>query len=99
MGVHWIVVHRIVVSLFDHFSRMFFKLGFFLVAAIPNETTDDSSNDQQRHQNGCGKWFHVARCTMTLEVFGSYSAQTYAPPQDILDHIENRRPGWQESAT
>jgi sarcosine oxidase subunit delta len=41
----------------------------------------------------------VARCTMTLEVFGSYSAQTYAPPQDILDHIESRRPGWQGSTT
>ena len=50
--------------------------------------------ERWRHQNGCGKWFHVARCTNTLEVFGSYSAQTTEPPQDIKDAISARRPGW-----
>ncbi|MGR3467311.1 MAG: sarcosine oxidase subunit delta [Shimia sp.] len=43
---------------------------------------------------GCGKWFHAARCTMTLEVFGTYSAQTTEPPKDIRDAITRKRPGW-----
>ena len=50
--------------------------------------------ERWRHANGCGKWFHVARCTTTLEVFGSYAAQTYGPPDEILEHIDTRRPGW-----
>ena len=50
--------------------------------------------ERWRHANGCGKWFHVARCTTTLEVFGSYAAQTYGPPAEILEHIDTRRPGW-----
>ncbi|MGG7566287.1 sarcosine oxidase subunit delta [Rhodovulum sp. DZ06] len=49
--------------------------------------------ERWRHQFGCGKWFHVARCTATLEVFGSYAAQTSAPPEDILARIRARRPG------
>lgn len=47
-----------------------------------------------RHNNGCGKWFHAARCTQTLEVFGTYSAQTYEPPKEIKDAISAKRPGW-----
>ncbi|MDG1170087.1 MAG: sarcosine oxidase subunit delta, partial [Sulfitobacter sp.] len=47
-----------------------------------------------RHVYGCGKWFHVARCTMTLEVFGSYTGQTSVPPQQIIDTIQDRRPDW-----
>lgn len=50
--------------------------------------------ERWRHANGCGKWFHAARCTATLEVFGTYPAQTFQPPQDILDKITARRPGW-----
>jgi sarcosine oxidase subunit delta len=50
--------------------------------------------ERWRHVNGCGKWFHVARCTATLEVFGSYSAQTTEPPQEIKDKITAKRPGW-----
>lgn len=50
--------------------------------------------ERWRHNNGCGKWFHVARDTTTLEVFGSYAAQTSEPPQEILDTIADRRPGW-----
>lgn len=50
--------------------------------------------ERWRHQNGCGKWFHVARDTMTLEVFGSYSAQTLAPPAEIIEKIQARRPDW-----
>lgn len=50
--------------------------------------------ERWRHVYGCGKWFHAARCTQTLEVFGTYPAQTLAPPQDILDAIAKRRPDW-----
>ena len=50
--------------------------------------------ERWRHVNGCGKWFHAARCTQTLEVFGTYSAQTFAPPQDLQDKITAKRPGW-----
>ena len=50
--------------------------------------------ERWRHVNGCGKWFHLARCTATLEVFGAYSAQTTEPPQEIRDRISARRPGW-----
>ncbi len=52
--------------------------------------------ERWRHANGCGKWFHAARCTLTLEVFGTYSAQTTQPPQEVLDAIAKRRPGWTE---
>lgn len=54
--------------------------------------------ERWRHQNGCGKWFHMARCTMTLEVFGTYSAQTYAPPEELLAQIDAKRPGWRDPA-
>lgn len=50
--------------------------------------------ERWRHVNGCGKWFHAARCTTTLEVFGTYTAQTGAPTQEILDKIQARRPDW-----
>ncbi len=54
--------------------------------------------ERWRHAYGCGKWFHIARDTATLEIFGSYSAQTTRPPEEILQHIRARRPGWEYSA-
>ncbi|MDO6589792.1 sarcosine oxidase subunit delta [Loktanella sp. D2R18] len=50
--------------------------------------------ERWRHAYGCGKWFLAARCTTTLQVFGTYSAQTLEPPQDIKDAISAQRPGW-----
>lgn len=50
--------------------------------------------ERWRHVYGCGKWFHAARCTNTLEVFGTYPAQTLEPPQEIKDKISGKRPGW-----
>ena len=44
------------------------------------------------HSYGCGKWFHVARCTKTMEVFGTYSAQEMKPPKKILDAIKKKLP-------
>ncbi len=46
------------------------------------------------HSFGCGKWFHVARCTQTLEIFGSYSGQLASPPKALLKKIKLRRPNW-----
>lgn len=45
--------------------------------------------ERWRHQYGCGKWFHVARHTATLEVYGSYRADE-PTPKAILDHIASR---------
>ncbi len=50
--------------------------------------------ERWRHSYGCGKWFHAARCTITLEVFGTYSAQTLEPPQELKQKITAKRPGW-----
>ena len=51
--------------------------------------------ERWRHAYGCGKWFHAARCTATLEVFGTYPAPAAAPPDDLIAHIKARRPGWE----
>ena len=50
--------------------------------------------ERWRHAYGCGKWFHAARCTVTLEVFGTYPAQVTEPPEDIRKTISDKRPGW-----
>ncbi|NND18943.1 MAG: sarcosine oxidase subunit delta [Silicimonas sp.] len=50
--------------------------------------------ERWRHAMGCGKWFHAARDTVTLEVFGTYSAQVTEPPEDIREAIGAKRPGW-----
>ena len=48
-----------------------------------------------RHAYGCGKWFHAARCTVTMEVFGTYPAAVSEPPPEIVAAIRARRPGWE----
>ena len=50
--------------------------------------------ERWRHAYGCGKWFLAARCTATLEVFGTYPAQTKEPPPEIVAKIRAKRPGW-----
>ncbi|MCL4188211.1 MAG: sarcosine oxidase subunit delta [Rhodobacteraceae bacterium] len=52
--------------------------------------------ERWRHAFGCGKWFHAARCTVTLEVFGTYPARTAGPPAELRAAIAARRPGWPE---
>lgn len=51
--------------------------------------------ERWRHSNGCGKWFHAARCTTTLEVFGTYPAQTTQPPADLIAKIKAKRPDFE----
>jgi len=51
--------------------------------------------ERWRHAMGCGKWFHAARATDTLEVFGTYSAQTLEPPAALIKKIKAKRPDWQ----
>ncbi|WP_425101294.1 sarcosine oxidase subunit delta [Tropicibacter sp. S64] len=50
--------------------------------------------ERWRHAYGCGKWFLAARDTVTLEVFGTYPAQTTEPPQHIKNAVSARHPGW-----
>lgn len=50
--------------------------------------------ERWRHSYGCGKWFLAARCTVTLEVFGTYLAQNKNPPAKIIDAIKAKRPEW-----
>ena len=50
--------------------------------------------ERWRHAAGCGKWFLAARDTATLEVYGTYPAQTHEPPQSIRDAISEKVPGW-----
>ncbi|EPX81425.1 sarcosine oxidase subunit delta [Salipiger mucosus] len=50
--------------------------------------------ERWRHAHGCGKWFLAARDTVTMQVFGTYPAQTTEPPQEIRDRITKARPGW-----
>lgn len=51
--------------------------------------------ERWRHAYGCGKWFHAARDTKTMEVFGTYPAQVSEPPQALLKRIARARPDWE----
>ena len=44
--------------------------------------------ERWRHVMGCGKWFHMARSTVTLEVFGVYAADVTSPPPEVLAQID-----------
>ena len=46
--------------------------------------------ERWRHAYGCGKWFLAARDTVTMEVFGTYPAQTARPPDEIVNKIAER---------
>ena len=50
--------------------------------------------ERWRHAYGCGKWFLAARCTATLQVFGTYKSQNAHPPADIVAAIRKSRPDW-----
>ena len=48
--------------------------------------------DRWRHAYGCGKWFLAARDSVTLEVFGTYPAQSKAPPPELVARIRAALP-------
>ncbi|TRD23610.1 sarcosine oxidase subunit delta [Palleronia caenipelagi] len=50
--------------------------------------------ERWRHVMGCGKWFHAARNTVSLRVYGTYPAQVTAPPEALLAEIDAVEPGW-----
>ncbi len=50
--------------------------------------------ERWRHADGCGKGFLAARDTATLEVFGTYAAQSSGPPPALVDKITAKRPNW-----
>ena len=54
--------------------------------------------ERWRHAFGCGRWFLTARDSVTLQVFGSYPAQSKAPPDELIARIRAARPGWQPPA-
>lgn len=47
--------------------------------------------ERWRHAYGCGKWFHAARSTTSMEVLGTYPAQVHGPPEKIRAAIEEDR--------
>lgn len=55
--------------------------------------------ERWRHAYGCGKWFLAARDTVSLQVYGTYSAQTPHPTDDIVAEIRKSRPDWQPDWT
>ena len=53
--------------------------------------------ERWRHAFGCGKWFHVSRCSINNQVFGSYSIRETSPPKTLLAKIKRLRvdfKGW-----
>ena len=46
--------------------------------------------ERWRHQFGCGKWFHMARDTRTLEIYGTYAITDREPPSELSAHIAAR---------
>lgn len=51
------------------------------------------------HSAGCGKWFNLARCTASLQVFGAYLATEAAPPPKLVRKIRAQYPQWSPSKT
>ncbi len=47
--------------------------------------------ERWRHAFGCGKWFTLARDTVTMEIHGAYAATEAAPPADLAARIAQRR--------
>ena len=50
--------------------------------------------ERWRHTYGCGKWFIAARDTATMQVFGTYPAQTHEPPAEVVTQIRTKDPDW-----
>lgn len=46
--------------------------------------------ERWRHQYGCGKWFHIARDTRTMEIFGTYEITATEPPAELVAEARRR---------
>lgn len=44
--------------------------------------------ERWQHVAGCGKWFHLARNTVTQVVYGAYSIRDAQPPEEILRRMD-----------
>ena len=60
----------------------------------PGSSDDEFESYLFNRENPKGKWFNAARCTVSMEVFGTYPAQTLEPPAEIKDKISEKKPGW-----
>ncbi len=47
--------------------------------------------ERWRHLYGCGKWFNLARDTVTMEILGAYAAAEPGPPPVLAARIAARR--------
>ena len=54
--------------------------------------------ERWRHALGCGKWFNLARDTLTLEIYGAYPARDPRPPEPVVAAIHARHPEWEFGA-
>lgn len=52
------------------------------------------SVERWHHTFGCGKYFHVVRSSITMQVFGTYPAQTLEPPPRIVEAVRVAHPDW-----
>ena len=50
--------------------------------------------ERWRHAYGCGKWFLAARDTATMQVYGTYRAQTPHTTDEIVGNARKARPDW-----
>ncbi|MTD99899.1 sarcosine oxidase subunit delta [Paracoccus sp. YIM 132242] len=50
--------------------------------------------ERWRHAYGCGKWFLAARDTHTMQVYGTYKAQTAHATDEIVANARQARPEW-----
>lgn len=50
--------------------------------------------ERWRHSFGCGRWFLAARDTGTMQVYGTYKAQTSQATDDIVGNARKARPEW-----
>jgi len=46
--------------------------------------------EQWRHVNGCGKYFHIARSSTSLEIYATYSIEHKQPPDYVLEAIRRK---------
>lgn len=46
------------------------------------------SYERWRHVYGCGKWFHLARDSRTMEIYASYDIKAPEPPEEVRAAVD-----------